>query len=188
MFVYKRKMRWCDLELRQYVETYLDLIHDVLEKSQPDYDDNCLRSQLLMEQEEQMAEQEYYNYRSDHGKPPDRVFLMEQVIFFGVNRADFFNGNHREITKEDFIKAHLDMVKDGNVLVSSQFEHADYGFILKRETHLAEQAFERNSQQLAGYEALNVVDSKKKQEWLLQQLKQRFEQECESFYLGMRKG
>lgn len=175
------------MHVQEYVETYIGLINDVLARAQPDYDPKCSRSLFLLMQEEQIIEQEYYAYHSEHGEPPNRAFMMEQVIRFGVNRADFFNENHREVSDEEFVQAHLESVNDGSILVKSQFEPEDYAFILKRETHLAKQAFANASQQELGYEELNVVRSKKKQDWLLAQLKIQFEQTCDSFYLGLRR-
>lgn len=176
------------MQVQQYVETYIELIQDVLARSQPDYDPKCARSLFLLMQEEQLIEQEYYAYHNEHGEPPDRAFMMEQVIRFGVNRADLFNENHREIPEEAFVQAHLEVVNDGAILIKSQFESEDYAFIIKRETHLAKQAFAQASQPQAGYEELNVLQSKKKQDWLLEKLKRQFEQACDSFYLGMRRG
>ena len=65
-----------DLEFRKYIDCYMDAINEVLNKTFPDYDENCSRSLFFLMQEEKIAEQDWFNYVNDTKQKPDRDFFV----------------------------------------------------------------------------------------------------------------
>lgn len=174
------------MEFREYIDCYMDSIDEVLRKTIPDYDENCSRSIFLLTEEEKIAEQDWYNYVNDNRKKPDRAFLFENVHRFGVNRADLFDANQREVSKTDFIDFYLNEIKNHTLMKETKFEAEDRTFIMDREKYIAIKKFDERTNPAKGYDELNITTSKKTQEWLLQALILRFERDFGSFYIGLK--
>ncbi|MDB1689905.1 hypothetical protein PMU86_16595 [Enterococcus casseliflavus] len=173
------------LEFREYIDCYMEAINEVLKKTFPDYDKNCSRSLFFLMQEEKIAEQDWFNYVNDTKQKPDRDFLFENIHRFGVNRADLFDANKREVPKDDFIDYYLNQIKNHTLMKETKFEAEDRAFILDREQFIANKKFDERTNPVMGYDELNINSSKKTQEWLLQALVLRFERDFESFYIGL---
>ncbi|EPH93283.1 hypothetical protein D922_01824 [Enterococcus faecalis 06-MB-DW-09] len=173
------------LEFREYIDCYMDSIGEVLRKTIPDYDENCSRSIFLLTEEEKIAEQDWYNFVTDNRKKPDREFLFENIHRFGVDRADFFDANKRQVPKDDFIDFYLNEIKNHSLMKETKFEAEDRAFILNREKFIANEKFDERTNPATGYDELNITTSKKTQEWLLQALILRFERDFGSFYIGL---
>ncbi|WP_430617202.1 hypothetical protein IGI86_001855 [Enterococcus sp. AZ188] len=173
------------MEFREYIDCYMDSIGEVLRKTIPDYDENCSRSIFLLTEEEKIAEQDWYNYVNDNRKKPDRAFMFENVHRFGVNRADLFDANQREVSKTDFIDFYLNEIKNHILMKETKFEAEDRTFIMDREKYIAIKKYDERTNPVTGYDELNITTSKKTQEWLLQALILRFERDFGSFYIGL---
>ena len=113
------------------------------------------------------------------------IFLFENIHRFGVNRADLFDANKREVPKDDFIDYYLNQIKNHTLMKETKFEPEDRAFILDREKFIANKKFDERTNPVMGYDELNINSSKKTQEWLLQALVLRFERDFESFYIGL---
>jgi disulfide oxidoreductase YuzD len=173
------------LELHEYVTTYIDTINEMLKKLFPDYEEECSQSTFLLMQEEKIAEQDWFDFVNEYKRRPERADLFENVHRFGLNRADLFDNNTREIEKKDFVDFYLKEIKQHEFLVKGNFQSTDLNFILERERYIISRKFDEHCVNHKGYEELNIASSKKTQEWLLKAMVLRFEQDFESFYIGL---
>lgn len=175
------------MELQEYVDRFIEMIRVALDRLYPDCDLNSSRSKNLLHMERQIAMQDFQSYFDDQRKKPGHDYLMKNFERWGVSRSDLFGENERVISEEDFINEHLSFVKNCSCFSVSDFSLPDYQFIVDRERHYARCMFEENVNYSNGFQELNIERSKKKQEYCLRLLRDRFESDCSNFYDGLKK-
>lgn len=174
------------MERNEFVGKYLSLVEGVIRSKVPDIDLKKAANQQCFYWEEELIEQAYYSYVSDHGRKPDYAFLMDCVTDFGMKRLDLFDKNERQVSCDQFVAFYIDQLEKSQKLLVTDYSFEDYRFILKRERYMAEKYFNEKKNNSPLYKELNIETSKKAQEMLLNVLNTRFQHDLESFYHGMK--